>query len=155
MSQFLTKLAATKVGFDRAGRPVWELRQPLVYDSARYGMQVVPEGFNTNFVSCPRWPIAFWLAGDRAHEAATLHDYHYTVHRTTREEADAIFLEALTAPLAIATELQNPVPPGLARLMYRAVRLGGQSSWDAPTLVPQPQRVQQYSKVDPAQAEAP
>lgn len=147
MNRFLTALDVRKVGYDRSGRPIWELLADLVYESAKYGRIVVPKGFRTNFASVPRLPVIFLVAGDMAHEMATVHDWLYTVHTIadrpiTRADADAIFLEALRAGTTIEAPFDKKVPELLAKLMYRAVSLAGQSSWDAETLVPQPQHVQ-------------
>lgn len=149
MNRFLTPLKVAKVGYDKAGRPCWRLLEDLVYLSDRWGRIVVPKGFITNFASVPRLPVIFLVAGGKAEEAATLHDYLYTVRQIngraiSREEADHVFLEALAAPTAIAAidwRLDKPVPAWLAKVMFQAVRIGGQSSWEADTLVPQPQHV--------------
>lgn len=143
MSRFLTTLKTEKIGYDRDDRPVLRLLGPLIYESERFGLIHVPVGFNTNYASVPRLPVIFLVAGDRAHEQAALHDFEYTVRRRTREEADDLFLEALGSPTALPPELDRRVPPLLARAMYRAVRLAGQSSWDAESLVPQPRHVQE------------
>jgi hypothetical protein len=142
MSRFLTTLKTEKIGYDGSDRPVLRLLGPLVYESDRFGLIEVPAGFCTNYASVPRLPVIFLVAGDRAHEQACVHDFEYTVRRRTREEADGIFLEALGSPLAFPEGLDHPVPPWLAQAMYRAVRIAGQSSWDADTLVPQPRHVQ-------------
>ena len=73
--------------------------------------------------STPRWPVTFWLAGDTAHEAAVVHDAMYQLRLVgTRQQADAIFKEAMTV---------SGIPAWRRWLMYRAVRLGGQGSWDS------------------------
>lgn len=73
----------------------WVLANPLVYDSAKYGLIVVPEGFTTDFASVPRLPIAYALFGDIAHAPAVIHDYLYSETDRDRAECDAIFLEAM------------------------------------------------------------
>lgn len=125
-----TKLRVEDAGHDRTGRAVWELLEPLVFEDL-----VVPPTFRTNFVSVPRWPVIFTLAGDRAHKEAALHDWPYTVHNMTRKEADDLFLRAL---------LLNPlISEGLAHTMYNAVRWFGQSSWDDTTNILQPQEIRE------------
>jgi hypothetical protein len=141
MSRFLTTLKTEKIGYDRDGRPLARVLAPLAYESDRFGLIEVPAGFVTNFASVPRLPVIFLVAGDRAHEQAAVHDLEYTLRRRTREEADDLFLEALGAPLAFPDGMDHPVPGWLAKLMYKAVRVGGQSSWDAESLVPQPARI--------------
>lgn len=133
MSYFLTRLRVQEAGFDRSGRAVWELLEPLVFRSERFGDVVVPPAFRTNYASVPRLPLVFLLAGDRAHKEAALHDFQYTVHAMRREDADDLFLEALLA---------NPViSPALAHAMHTAVRWFGQSSWDDATNIPQPPEI--------------
>lgn len=122
---WLTKLRVEEAGHDLSGRAVWELEYPLVFQSERFGRIIVPSGFRTNYASVPRLPVVFWLAGERAYKEAALHDWQYTVHAMSREDADALFLEAL---------LLNPlIAPGLAHTMHKAVRWFGQSSWDDTT----------------------
>jgi hypothetical protein len=152
MSRFLTTLKTEKIGYDKDDRPVLRLLGPLIYESDRFGLIHVPVGFNTNFASVPRLPVIFLVAGDRAHEQACVHDFEYTVRRRSRDDADAIFLEALGSPLAFPDGMDHPVPSWLAKAMYRAVRLAGQSSWDADSLVPQPARIVQ--QINAAQLEA-
>ncbi len=147
MNRFLTPLDVRKIGYDHEGRPIWELLSDLVYESAKYGRIVVPKGFCTNFASVPRLPVIFLVAGDIAHEMAALHDWLYTVHTIdgkpiTRADADAIFLEAMGAETTIKAPYDKKVPALLSKLMYQAVHIAGQSSWDADTLVPQPQHVE-------------
>lgn len=128
-----TRLLVEEAGHDRSGRSVWELQRPLVFESERFGLITVPTGFRTNYASVPRAPFVFWLAGDRAQKEAALHDWPYTVHNMNREDADALFLEAL---------LVNPlIGPGLAQSMHKAVRWFGQSSWDDDTNVMQPPEI--------------
>lgn len=122
MTNWITKLRVEDAGHDLSGRAVWELLEPLWYRSDRFGSIIVPPGFRTNYASVPRLPLVFLLAGDRSHKEAALHDWLYTVHSVSREQADAVFLEAL---------LLNPlISPGLARTMHTAVRWFGGGSWE-------------------------
>jgi hypothetical protein len=117
---WLTRLRVEEAGHDASGRAVWELIDPLWFRSS-FGDVLVPAGFRTNYASVPRAPFVFWLAGDRSHKEAALHDWLYTVHTMPREDADAVFLEAL---------LLNPlIPEGLAQSMHTAVRWFGKGSW--------------------------
>jgi hypothetical protein len=117
-----TRLKVEEAGHDKSGRSVWELIEPLVFESERFGRIEVPTLFRTNYASVPRLPMVFLLAGDKAHKEATLHDAIYTFHWLTREEADDLFLEAL---------LLNPlIGENLAWMMHKGVRWFGQSSWD-------------------------
>jgi hypothetical protein len=114
-------------------RSVWELTDPLVFESEKYGVRTAPAGFRTNYASVPRMPLVFLLAGDKAHKEAAIHDLEYTLRRMTREEADDLFLEML---------LLNPhIGEGLAHTMHKAVRWFGQSSWEDETNILQPEEI--------------
>lgn len=83
---------------------------------------VVPRGFVTDFASIPR---AFWsgyLPTGPYQWAAVVHDYLYWEQATSREEADDIFLEAMT---------QSGVKPADRTIIYHSVRVAGGFSWDA------------------------
>ena len=98
------------------------LEKPLVYQRPD-GTNVitVPEGFVTDFASIPR---AFWSLYQRTGRyqwAAVVHDYLYWEQTTTREEADTVFLEAMT---------ESDVPSLDRIVIYKAVRAGGQAAWN-------------------------
>lgn len=117
MSRFLTKLRTVRYGKKR-----WKLTDPLIYASKLAGNITVPAGFITDMASVPRIPLAYWLAGDTAHEAAVIHDYLYTSHKHPRDVADAVFLEAMKA-------MGEPFIRRYA--MYTAVRLFGAAPYMA------------------------
>ena len=77
----------------------------------------VPTGFRTDFATVPRVPIFFDLFGDRAHAAATLHDYMYENLTYDRHVCDSILYEAMVA---------SGVLRWRAKLMYLAVRIMGE-----------------------------
>jgi hypothetical protein len=81
---------------------------------------VVPAGFETDFASVPRIPLAYLLAGDCAHEAAVIHDYLYRTGKADRKTADEVFLEAMEAQGIGAWRRYG---------MYWAVRLFGGSAY--------------------------
>lgn len=58
---------------------VWVLTEPLVYWSKEFGLIEVPVGFETDFSSVPRVPIAYQLWGDRSHREGVLHDYLFKI----------------------------------------------------------------------------
>lgn len=118
----MSPLRVEKIGQD-GSRAIWRLLEPLTYESPRLGRTLsVPAGFVTDFASVPRLPLTFLLAGDKAHEAAVLHDWLYTTHETDRATADAVFRDAIREQNSAIT----------AGLMWAAVRLGGARAWDAP-----------------------
>lgn len=70
----------------------------LVYYSAVADRTiVVPAGFETDFASVPRLPLAFWLFGGLADEAAVVHDFIYSRRMFPREKCDEVFSEAMKA----------------------------------------------------------
>lgn len=118
MSKFLTLLDVRLLDDTQAdGRGLWQLDQPLAYRSDVAGrVLIVPAGFETDFASVPRIPIAYWLTGDTAHPAAVVHDWLYSTREFPREKADAILLEAMAA---------DGVPAWRRYAMYLAVRVFG------------------------------
>jgi hypothetical protein len=94
-SKFLTELDARLKDDDK----IWILDSPLVYQSALLDTVInIPMGFETDFASVPRVPIAYWLFGDRAHREAVLHDYLYRIDSVpvvTFGQANDVFLEAM------------------------------------------------------------
>jgi hypothetical protein len=106
-------------GKDDAGRQLWRVDAPLIYHSAIAGRVEVPAGFETDFSSVPRLPLAYLLAGDTAHEAAVIHDYLYVSKQVEKKTADAVFLEAM--------ELSG-VAWWRRKVMYRAVSWFGGSA---------------------------
>jgi len=84
----------------------------------------VPRGFETDFASIPIWVSAvFNPIGDDA-EAAVVHDWLYAVgEKGQREQADSIFLYAMQ---------QSHVPAIQSKMLYEAVRAGGEKNYGAP-----------------------
>ena len=92
-AQFRTTLSVR-----RTPRGTWELRTMLVFDSEVLNARItVPRGFESDFASVPRLPLAYWLFGGVADEAAVIHDFAYSTGMVTRAMADKVFLEALEA----------------------------------------------------------
>ena len=132
-SFFKTLLAVEKVRV--RPKPVWRLLRDLEYHSELLGETiVVPAGFDTDFASVPRLPLAWLLVGGKADEAAVVHDMLYSTQRYPRATADAVFQEAI----------QVLGYSGLtSTLMYTGVRAGGWFAWDKPNL-PQLEHVERY-----------
>lgn len=94
MSLFLTKLDVSLKNDDS----VWVLNKALTYDSDLIGFISVPAGFETDFASVPRLPIAFALYGDKAHREGVIHDYLYRTDSkplASFMQANRVFLEAM------------------------------------------------------------
>lgn len=102
----------------------WELLADLRYRSAVFPSQIiVPRGFVTDFASVPRLPVVYWRYGNRAKEAAVVHDFLYQTHLTsTRKVADDVFAEAMGVT-AISWRFRWP--------MTLAVRVLGASAWES------------------------
>lgn len=77
---------------------IWVLESKLVYYSPIIGLIEVPAGFETDFASVPRVPIAFWLYGNKAHREGVLHDALFRkdfMPHVTFMQANKVFLEAM------------------------------------------------------------
>jgi hypothetical protein len=85
------------------GVTVWMLHECFIWNGDKFDV-IVPAGFQTDFASVPRIPIAYEIVGDTAHEAGVVHDYLYredailyslemaiVARSPTRQEADWIF----------------------------------------------------------------
>jgi len=81
----------------------------------------VPPGFITDFASVPKLLRSALPVWNVYGPAAVIHDFLYWSQTTTREEADAVLLEAMRV---------LGVPEATAQLIYDGVRLGGQIAWD-------------------------
>lgn len=99
------------------GRATWRQEGVLRFVGSDGAPWIVPDGFETDFASVPRLPLAYWLTGDTAHMSAVLHDYLCRNRLLPWGEAAEVFLDAMRA---------EGVTPWRRRLMYWAVRyLGG------------------------------
>jgi hypothetical protein len=99
----------------------------LLQSKLGWGQYCIPIGFQTDYASVPRVPIAFWLWGDRAHRPAVLHDYLYRKDSrpvVTKRVADRTFREAI-----LSTEGRGPRGLFIAWGMWLGVWLGGRSSY--------------------------
>lgn len=114
------------------GQGTWVLLNPIIYQSdILKELIIVPRGFVTDLASVPRLPFAYLATGNTSHRAAVLHDWLYTSHEVSRLLADEVFREA---------SLVCKIPHWRVWVMYQAVRIAGQESWDR-IGSPQPPRV--------------
>ena len=121
MAKFLTPLIVKKVG-----ARLWELYEPLVFESEIYqGQFIAPKGMRTNFASIPRFLWVEFPPIDIYDPAAVIHDggYHGDLMTPTgwhinaiKSVADNLFHECL---------ITCGVPEHQADLMYTAVVLFG------------------------------
>lgn len=123
MAKFLSRLAATNLDPDFAGgRGLWELVEPLAYESDCAAMTItVPVGFKTDFASVLRLPVIYLLFGDKAHAPATVHDYLYQTGLVQRKLADDVFSEAMKASTKLSAVERF--------MMWSAVRVFGGSHY--------------------------
>lgn len=112
MAAFHSELAIRIVDDSaHGGSGRWRLTEPLTYYSDGFGMVVVPEGFETDMDSAPRWAI-YGLYGNVAHKASVVHDW-LLQEGQPRNAADKEFLAAMKA---------SGVPPWRRWPRYLAVR---------------------------------
>jgi len=115
-------------------------RAPFAFISPSLGRIEIEEGFDTDYASVPRGLWNLYPPDGEYSPAAWIHDWLYwnqalNGRPVKREEADAVFLEAMTA-LGIGWVTR--------RILHRAVRLGGgvpwervrRERWSEPTLAP-------------------
>ena len=117
MSAFLTKLVFTT---EDGGLP-FTLIEPLVYQSDLDGLITVPAGYRTDLASVPRALWSLIPPFGRYSGPAVVHDRLCDQGHATRPLADAVFNEAM---------IVTGVPAALRWLMYTAVRIAGQSTWE-------------------------
>jgi hypothetical protein len=119
VSGFIGFISAKLIEDDRDG--LWELLAPLSFKSDLVGKTITaPAGHRTDFCSVPRVPLAYDMLGNRARKSGAIHDWLYTSHELTREQADEVLREML---------ILNGVSPCEAEQFYLAVRMFGASHW--------------------------
>ena len=95
MSAFLTALEVELID-DSCDPCKWRLEADLVYQSnAAETTFTVEKGFETDFASVPRLPLAYLFTGNTAHRPAVIHDYLYRTGIVSRAKADSVFIEAM------------------------------------------------------------
>lgn len=122
-TKWLSPLVATRApSKNNPSELCWRIVEPLIFDSETAGVIIVEAGFETDFASVPRIPLAYLLFGDTAHAAAVVHDFlcsdWYRLCFISWKQAAAVFLEAMLA---------SGVPRWRAYPMYLAVRLAPQA----------------------------
>jgi len=124
MSAFLTELIVQPYpNTAHTDGKNWRLCQPLSYQSdSILGLVTVPTGFLTDFASTPQAVWTQFPPWGTYGPAAVVHDWLYWSQPCSRDQADAILLEAMHA-----LEVDSRV----ADLIYEAVRLGGQHGWSS------------------------
>lgn len=97
---------------------LWEIYVPIIVELSNKDVLTIPVGFVTDFASSPKflWSFGFPEIG-KFNLAAILHDYFYTTHYLTKEQADKEFYEWMKF-LTPGTEFKNAC-------MYKAVKWFG------------------------------
>jgi hypothetical protein len=95
-------------------------RAPFAFISPTLGRIEIEENFDTDYASVPRGLWNLYPPDGPYSPAAWIHDWLYWYQPCTREEADKVILEAMTA-LGIGWITRH--------VIYRAVRLGGGGPW--------------------------
>ena len=118
-----SKLIACKIG-ESDGRTVWELDEPFEYTNGVIKI-TIDKGFQCDFCSVPRVPIAYLLVGAIGEEAGLVHDYGYregAEPKMTRLEVDKLFYNILG---------ECGISWWKRKAMYYAVRMCAGSNWHA------------------------
>lgn len=103
---------------------------PFGFYSAILGREVwVPADFITDFSSVPRVVGLYLLFGGKGKRASLIHDYLYTCGVYSRFLCDEVFREALQVSGYSAFTIGA---------MYGAVRVGGASHYEAPSVPQEP-----------------
>jgi Protein of unknown function (DUF1353) len=128
MSRWKTRGYQGTLILSRFVDPIYFLYAPIKWvpdkaaDQPSMSSFTVPKGFVTDFASIPR---VFWSIlrpdGNYAY-SAVLHDFLYWDQSRPREIADSIFRESM---------LNFKVSQATVKVIYDAVRTGGQSAWNS------------------------
>jgi hypothetical protein len=78
----------------KAGRPVYYLLSPLVYDTDEITV-TVPVGFETDFASIPEWIFFLNPKNGKWRKASVVHDYLLKTGKISVIRADNIFFKAM------------------------------------------------------------
>lgn len=137
MGESLKAMFLSPLRVEQVDAKNWKILDELRYYSIELGRVIaVPVGFVTDFASVPRAPFIYWFTGGTAEAPAVLHDWLYRTgaESVTREQADAVFYEAINS-----REYYWKIR---AWSMWAGVRIGGYWSYqsrDARPLELQPQ----------------
>ena len=86
----------TKLKVEKVKDNVYILKEPLIYESAKYGTIKVGTDFATDFATVPKW--LHWLFKPQSKgysKSSVLHDYLYSERKYNKFKADFVFLEAM------------------------------------------------------------
>lgn len=135
MGKWITELKVKQIDEN-----LYELTDPLIYESSKLGLIIVDRGTQTDFASVPRIPLAYLIAGGRTNASATLHDSLYGNHHTgrckqvTRLQSDNLIFEATLDSLpvegySLKSILMRPAAYFLGGVQWLFVRAFGWRYW--------------------------
>jgi hypothetical protein len=126
-------MSSIHISYDPRTPEVWTLTRPYERHSDLLEAIVVPQGFQTDLASVPRFTWHRFPRWGPWSGAAIVHDWIYRTRPTAidRLQADRVFRDLMR---------QDGVPYGDVRILYRAVRNFGDKAWsnsqaDAPLTV--------------------
>lgn len=99
----------------------WVVLAPLAFRDSKGRIWTVPRGFVMDLASIPRPLKSVFNVNGKSRAPAVLHDYLYCTQPVSREEADALFLEAM--------ECRRVIWPS-RNAMWAGVRAGGWIYWN-------------------------
>lgn len=97
MARFLTEL---EIKCCETNENLWQLTEPLVYQSDMVGLVTVPAGFWTDLASTRHIPLVSFIWGDTCHREGCLHDALFRIDSKPLVGfgmANSIFMEAMEA----------------------------------------------------------
>ncbi len=99
----------------------WIVLTEIIYTSLDGNRYTVPKGFITDLASIPKMAQGIFSVDDESRMPAVLHDWLYCSKQTTREQADALFREALKRAGCSTLHTLS---------MWSAVRVAGWAYWN-------------------------
>ena len=142
MGKFITELKVKQVSeATYKDNAIWELTDPLIYQSEKIGMVIVDSGKKTNFTTVPRVPVLYLFAGGRNNAPGALHDELYSKgHDTgrslivTRLQADNLLFESTVDSFpydgySLKSIFMRILSYPLAAVSWLFVRLFGWAYW--------------------------
>lgn len=114
MAFFINELRV-KIKQDGNSSRLYVLIDPFTVYTDELGSVTVPAGFETDFASVPRVPFALWLLAGVGDRASVVHDYLCRTRGVSREVADRVFVDVLSA---------SGVSAWRRALFYLGVRVG-------------------------------
>jgi len=119
---FLNKVLYDELGTCK-GKTIYRIVGVLLFRCPDGSIIEIPDSFQTDLSSVPRFPIIYSMWGNRTHREPVLHDFVYRYDSNPillRSEGDSLFKIAM---------ISRNQPSYIYNPMYAGVRLGGWSSY--------------------------